>query len=60
MFHLRGMYEEIFGSQVEVKRTDEDAKLYKIGYILNLLPDIDESMDSLMQACGETEELEIF
>lgn len=28
--------------------------------MLNLLPNIDESIDSLMEACGETEELEIF
>ena len=56
------MYSEIFKdfNNDEIHEHNEDQKIYKIGYILNLLPNIDESMDSLMEACGETDELEIF
>ena len=34
--------------------------MYKIKYTLNILPSIDEFEDSLMNACGETVEVEIF
>ena len=55
------MYSEIFKDfNNDENEHNEDQKIYKIGYILNLLPNIDESMDSLMEACGETDELEIF
>jgi len=55
------MYSDIFlDFDVNDELHDEDAKLYKIGYILNLLPNIDESNDSLMEAVGETDELDIF
>lgn len=54
------MYSDIFGDYGNDDEQEEDTKIYKIGYMLNLLPNIDETHDSLMEACGETEELEIF
>ena len=64
-FHLRNKYNEVFPylekeEQVQQKISDTGAKVYKIKYTLNLLPSIDEFEDSLMNACGETEEIEIF
>ena len=58
------MYHEIFKDkqfeEEDIHEANDDSKIYKISYILNLLPNIDESTDSLMEACGETDELEIF
>ena len=62
-FHIRHKYLELFPDlkpNLEIDIDDEDQKVYKIQYTLNLLPNIDESVDSLMEACGETDELEIF
>ena len=39
---------------------DQDKKLYKIKYTINILPSINESEESLMEALGETNELKIF
>lgn len=42
-FHIRNKYKDIFkGLSDEPDNDDEDAKIYKIGYVLNLLPNIDE------------------
>ena len=38
---------------------EEGKKIYKIKYTLNLLPQTSEEEDSLMNALGETEELQI-
>ena len=63
-FHIRHKYSQIFPdfkpTDDDQSDIDDDAKVYKIKYTLNLLPNIDESQDSLMEACGETDELEIF
>jgi hypothetical protein len=61
-FDLRNMYSSIFETVCDDthEQQNDDSKIYKIGYCLNLLPNIDESSDSLMEACGETDELEIF
>ena len=65
-FHVRHKYNEVFPDfPLSSKTKDEvsvdgDTKVYKIKYILNVLPNIDESQDSLMEAIAETDELEIF
>ena len=63
-FELRDKYLNIFkgnfGENKEKENNQDQNRVYKIKYTLNLLPSIDLQDASLMEALSETEELEIF
>ena len=65
MFQLRNNYEQVFGStinnNVEANIFGEKSKmLFKIKYTLNILPSVCQKDLSLMETCGNVNDLCIF
>ena len=61
LFQLRYSYREIFGDMDE--NLEDQMKYYKIKYSLNILPSISPNSTedtTLMDVCGNTDELEVF
>ena len=66
MFTLRQHYNTVFGDYVdenqlsEIGSFKEMKKVYKVKYTLNILPSMSERVTTLMDALGDTEELDVF
>jgi hypothetical protein len=64
IFNMRNEYNNVFeqfgtNEELNEKIHERILKLHKIKYSLNLIPSISEGQDSLMNALGETEEIQI-